>query len=79
MVKTCLAKGTNHLWIKVEKADASKQNIEEFGKMLGEMLSPLGFKVDIESACRDMQRIGTLTVAFSNPEQNTVKIGCGNR
>ncbi len=79
MVKTCLAKGTNHLWIKVEKAGASRQNVEEFGKMLGEMLSPLGFKVDIESACRDMQRIGTLTVAFSNPEQNTVKIGCGNR
>jgi hypothetical protein len=75
MVKTCLARGVRDVSIEVDRANASKQDVEELNKMLGEMLSPLGVKVRTYSSCADRQRIGGLVVRLSGSE-NEAYINC---
>ena len=64
------------MWIVMNKVGADNQNLEELGKMLGEMLGPLGFKVYIAPECRNKQYINTLTAGLDYYEKNVVNIGC---
>jgi MoxR-like ATPase len=75
MVKTCLARGARDVSIEVDRANASKQDVEELNKTLGEMLSPLGVNVRTYSSCADRQRIGGLVVRLSGSE-NEAYINC---
>jgi hypothetical protein len=76
IVKTCLSRGARNMWIVMNKVGADNQNLEELGKMLGEMLGPLGFKVYIAPECRNKQYINTLTAGLDYYEKNVVNIGC---
>jgi hypothetical protein len=71
MVKTCTARGIRDVSIQVDRVKASKQDVEELGKML----NTLGFKVLTRSSCDTKERIGGLNIRLGDSE-DTIYVDC---